>query len=287
MRQRLIDISAPECLSEWQQYSRLKLPYVFAPTQASYKFEDGTVIGSCARKVYYEQLKYNREQIADRAYSIFDHGYSFEERQLESFKVAGIYVADHVPLSFHDPERGIYVSGEADAIVKLDGKLVGVEFKTSYGYKFLHNQILGYKRSTKGDRPYLLDPLSPAPKPEHILQVMCYLYYFSFKAEPPVPYIDEWRIVYEDRGTCAKSEFVVYLDDIAGYHVPAIWHLGDTEGQVQLKQITVEGILDRYKYVYDCIISHKVPEPDFDVHQPDKDWQCGYCLFKNMCIEDN
>lgn len=288
MRTRLTDIQSPEALADWAQYARLKLPYVFSPTQASYKLESGKVIGQCARKVYYEQLKLTRDDLTQRAYSIFNFGYSFEDYQIEKFKIAGIYVADHVPISFYDTRRGIYINGEVDAIVKLDSELVGVEFKTSYGYRFLHNQILGYKREPSVKREYLLDQTYPAPKPEHLLQVMCYLYYFAYMSQPPVPKITEWRIVYQDRGTCALAEYAVSLQDIAGIHIPAVYLLTESlEEQVPLVQITVEGILDRFKYIYDKLSVSKVPDRDFDPYsEEDEDWQCRYCLFNTHCKEE-
>jgi len=288
MRTRLIDLEPPESAVEWQQYSRLKLPYVFAPTQASYKLDE-YVLGACARKTYYEQCRCLRDSLSNKAYSIFDFGLAFEARQIDIFKIAGIYVADHVPISFFDASRGIYVSGEVDSIVRIDGELVGVEFKTGYGYKFLQDQILGRNRKYKDSRPYLQDETAPCPKPEHLLQVACYLYYFTYRAQPPVPKIREWRIVYQDRGTCSMAEYVASLQDVAGFHVLRVWKLErDGEYEVPLRQITVQGILDRYKYVYDCIIRGALPNRDFDptAEGDDATWQCAYCLFKSSCVRN-
>lgn len=287
MRRRLLDVPQPESASEWKQYSRLKLPNVFAPTQASYKLGD-VVLGNCARKTYYEQLKVERASPDERAYSIFDYGSSFEDRQIENYKIAGIYVADHVPISFYDEARKLYVSGEVDAIVKLDSELIGVEFKTSYGYRFLHNQILGYAKKTKEERPYLLDKLSAAPKPEHLLQVALYLYYFTYKAQPPVPKITEWRIVYQDRGTCMAAEYMVQLRDAAGIHLLEVYKLEeDGEHLAPLREISVEGILDRFRYVLDHIETRTIPPRDFNPFasdEEDEDWQCRYCLFRQLCV---
>lgn len=285
MRHRLIDLPIHEDTQHWQIYSRLKLPNVFAPTQASAVLDDGTVLGQCARKTYYEQLRYERDMLDSRVYSIFDYGTAFEQRQIDAFKIAGIYVADHVPISFRFGD--IYVSGEVDALVNLAGTVIGVEFKTGYGYKFLRNQILGYVKRTTERRPYLLDELQAAPKPEHILQVACYLYYFAYVATPPVPKIEEWRIVYQDRGTCALAEYAVILQDVAGTHVVRVFRLEHgAEYEVALRQISIEAILQRFKYVYEHVLNRTVPSRDFNPFTKDEDWQCEYCVFKQTCIAD-
>lgn len=284
MRTRLIDLPAPELQLEWTAYSRLKFPNVFAPTQASYEFEDGLVIGQCLRKTHFEQVKAPRDSLEPRAYSIFDFGLSFEDRQLDILKRAGVYRADHVPIGFKYGD--IHLNGEVDALVELDNELVGVEFKTGYGYRFLKNQILGYSRGPNESRPYLLDQLAASPKPEHVLQVACYLYYFTVCAEYPVPKVTQWRIVYQDRGSCAMAEYAVQLEDLAGFHIVRVWKLEEAgEYEVAFRQIVVEKIFSRFERVYRNIISGRMTERDFNPFSDgSEDWQCAYCVYKSECV---
>jgi len=263
---------------------------VYYPTQASLIIDD-KVVGKCARSVYFEKTNVEKEKYNARTIRTFELGNLFEAHEIRNYQNLGIYVDDHVKFSF--PVNGISISGEADCIVILDGKYVGVEFKTSYGESFIRQHIRGYKRNPRKDpQIHLVNPLQSSPKIDHLLQVALYLYYFklllpTFSAVS----IDEWRMVYFAVDYKVGAEYVVTLEENGGLHrlvVKKVYtFLRDGENtkveDILIKDIYVEHIIERFLYIQKHIENKRIPPADYDYTSEKPDWRCNYCSYLWVC----
>ena len=281
----------------------------FYPTQAGYKFEDGTTIGKCMRALWFEKLGITGEKLSLRTRHIFEFGNLLEAYVIENHKRLGIYWKEQVPFTWII--RDIILRGRFDEIVVLDGKPVGVEIKSGSGYNFLRQHIAGYKRGPqKKSQPHLINQMQPAPKPEHLLQAAIYLLFTNTQL---VPYtggltIDEWRLEYRATDTKLGAEYRITLEENSGLHkvkVHRIYVSSNAEfesdeplidySQIELKEhieeivlkdIYVEKILERFLNVYDYIKKGIVPPADYDYtveNGKTRDWQCEYCPFSYLC----
>jgi len=263
---------------------------IYYPTQASCVI-DGKVVGKCARAVYFEKTNVEKSKLTSRTIRTFEFGNLFEKQEIYNYQKLGIYVDDHVKFSF--PMANILISGEVDCIVILDGKYIGVEFKTSYGESFLRQHIKGYKRNPKEPQVHLVNPLQSSPKIEHLLQVGLYLYYFTTILPTIAPLsIDEWRMVYFAIDYKIGAEYKTQLAKYGSMHKLQCWKIytideGNNEyelnEEILLKDIFVEHIIDRFVYIQQHIDKKIVPKADFDPSTPD--WQCAYCQYHWVCKE--
>ena len=261
----------------------------FYPTDASYEFEDGTVVGKCARAVYFSRLGIEKADYSVRTLHTFALGHNLEDHTIESHKSAGIFVAREV--SFTMPAPPIVINGRMDEIVIIDGKYVGIEIKSGHGHNFLKQHVTGYKRKpTKHSQPHILDQTQSAPKPEHLLQSGIYLYYTS-KLLPLLRgiTIDEWRLYYRAVDHKVGAEYQILLEENGGLHKLKVYKIYissdisdrvDDYEEILLKDIYIENIIARYKYIYDHIKNGMIPKADYD---KEKDWQCNYCPFAEIC----
>ena len=262
---------------------------IYYPTQASIII-DNKPCGKCARSVYFEKTNVERQKYSDRTLRTFEFGDMFENMEIKNYQKLGIYVDDHVKFSF--PVDNIYISGESDCIVILDGQYVGVEFKTSYGEGFIKQHVKGYKRKPSDLQPHLVNPLQPAPKLDHLLQAGIYLYYFS-KVFPKISHIqiNQWHLIYFAVDYKIGAEYVLELEENGGLHrlkCKKIYTLlEESEDQnveeVYLKDIYIEQVFERYKYIENYIQKQVVPPADYDYNN-EKEWRCNYCQFKWVCI---
>ncbi|HOJ95074.1 MAG TPA: hypothetical protein PK390_07525 [Fervidobacterium nodosum] len=53
--------------------------------------------------------------------------------------------------------------------------------------------------------------------------------------------------------------------------------------EVYLKDIYIEQVFERYKYIENYIQKQVVPPADYDYNN-EKEWRCNYCQFKWVCI---
>jgi CRISPR/Cas system-associated exonuclease Cas4 (RecB family) len=282
---RLLDY-ANEVLTAKAPYPNSKrLPNVFYPTEASIVVNvDGKpkMYGKCARAVYMRMtgIEPTSDKL-ERAQRIFGYGKYFEQNEIDLYKRAGIYVANNVKFSMPIPNSDSFVSGEVDGIVKIDGKYIGVEFKTSYGNSFIRQNITGYKRKGKSTGlDYTLDDLLPAPKIEHIMQVMLYMDYYRDSG------INEFHIVYSARDSMAMAEYKLWLDERAdGKRYVRVSKLeADKEVSIPIINFSTQDIYDRYIYIRRHILKNQIPPPDYDVVGK-TNWQCGYCEFRQACLD--
>lgn len=281
-------------------FSDLKMPALneFYPTDASYEFPDGTIIGKCGRSVYFARMGIEKQQYSIRTLHTFALGHNIEDHTIETHKSAGIFVAREV--SFTMPIMEIVINGRIDEIVILDGKYIGVEIKSGYGNGFLKQHITGYKRMpTKNKQPHLLDQLQAAPKPEHLLQASLYLYYTSTMLPLIKGFsIDEWRLYYRAVDHKVGAEYLLKLEENGGLHKVNSYKLyisSDESGnkddfeEIMLKDIYIEKIIERFRKVYWYIDNKLIPPADYDNSMTSddeddaKDWQCSYCPYLEFC----
>jgi hypothetical protein len=285
----LLKLSTEQVLDTTFDDLRLVTVNTFYPTQASYLFSDGTLIGQCARKVYLEKTGVSPSKLSARAYRIFDFGNIFEEHEINNYKKLGVYVKDHVKFGFpFGKDMNLLLSGEADVIAKIDDKYIGVELKTSYGHSFISQHIKGYKRNPKkNDQYHIIDPLQSAPKAEHLLQVALYLYFFDVYAPKNgiATKISDWRIIYMARDMLIGAEYKVWLEEVSGDYVVKTkkifsTEVGDMNEDIKLRDIYVGGILNRYEFIYEHIKNKIVPTSEYSIND---DWQCKYCKYLDLC----
>lgn len=272
----------------------------FYPTDASYEFEDGTIIGKCARAVYFSRVGVEKKPFSIRTLHTFALGHNIEDHTIESHKAAGIFVAREVSFTF--PLHKIVINGRMDEIVILDGEYVGVEIKSGHGHNFLRQHVMGYKRKpTKNSQPHLLNQLQSAPKPEHLLQAGIYLYYTQ-NVLPLIKgfAINSWRLYYRAVDHKVGAEYLLLLEPNGGMHKLKVYKLYissnesdkiDDFEEIMVKDIYVEKIFERFQKIYDYIEQGIVPPADYDITPKEDgsdsatDWQCNYCPYAHICKE--
>jgi len=174
--------------------------------------------------------------------------------------------------------------------VILDGKYVGVEIKSGHGYNFLKQHVTGYKRKpTKNSQPHLIDQTQSSPQPEHLLQAGLYLLY----TETMMPLlngikIDEWRLYYRAVDNKVGAEYQLLLEENGGLHRVKVYKLYissdesdkfDDYEEIQIKDIYIEQVIDRFKRTYLYIQDNVIPRADYGKG----DWQCDYCPYQELC----
>jgi hypothetical protein len=260
----------------------------FYPTSASCRDSKDELHGACLRQVAYDYYSTGKSNpySAETMYT-FELGRQIESMYIEIFKRMGIFVGDHI--KFYNPD--FHVSGELDMVVRESpgsNVIYGVECKTSYGDYFKMAQITG--------RP----GVPPAPKEEHLMQVMMYLDNF-----PKLPY---FKLIYLGRDKFDRTEYTIRLVDLDGDKFPEITH---TDGHTIIdSRFSIARIYNRYKDLAAYIRNKQLPPRDYrptmtaeemkvalDAGQITKakmksfekgdiktaDWRCRYCNHKNLC----
>jgi hypothetical protein len=250
--------------------------------------------GSCLRAVAYDWFEVGKSNPlkAESLYT-FGVGKHIELMLVDWCKEMGIFAAHNV--KFFNPDFG--VSGELDLVLKESPGspiLYGVECKTSYGDYFKTEVITG-----RAGKP-------PAPKEEHVMQVMMYLDNF-----PTLPY---FRLVYIGRDRFDRTEYIVRLKEIEGDKYPEITY-PDGSNMVNLN-LSLSRIYNRYvdtkKYVTEGTLPPRDYTPEMTAEEiaeaaaagkiskakvkafergelKTADWRCRYCNHKDLCrgMEDD
>lgn len=262
----------------------------FYPTGASCVGLDDKLRGSCLRAVAFDYVSIPKSNPykAETMYT-FGVGKHIELMVVEWTKEMGIFAGHNI--KFYNPD--FHVSGELDLVLhETPGseELYGVECKTSYGDYFKMAQITG--------RP----GVPPAPKEEHVMQVMMYLDNF--------PTLNRFVLIYIGRDRFDRTEYSIRLKKIDGDFYPEITH-PDGHTVVDMN-FSVAKIYNRYKDLMGHIKSGQLPpadyrptmtqvEMDVDFAKGDvtkaqmkkfsegeimtADWRCRYCSHKDICRE--
>jgi len=258
----------------------------------------------------------------DKGAWTFEFGEAFEEKFIEYMKRAGVYYADHVRIAFpFGPDGQYQISGEMDVIAQINNEFVIIELKTGHGNNFFKQHIAGYERNHQQVLGYTLDPFVQAPKIEHLLQEMLYLYYGKemlpvITGEDP---IEKSRMIYVARDMCIGAEYDIGLKEISMRHFPDVKYVmkqgdGYVYNNVPLKPFSVEDIFDRFIYTANFVEQGKLPPRDYKPLMSEEqvkeayaagelskskmerfqkgkempmDWQCAYCQFRDLCLQED
>lgn len=245
------------------------------------EYEEDETIGKCLRASYwaFKCVKPTNPMNA-RGCRITSVGRMVERWEVDRYKEMGIWRGNNI--KFIDTDNNL--SGETDAFIydEKSKKIIGIEIKSGYGYKF-QSEVIG-KPGRKGK-----------PKLDHLMQVMLYMNYFKN--------IPLFKIVYIDRGNAARAEFDITIDKKTGSAL--------VDGKPYHEDITVPAILHRYKKLGECLDDGAVPPRDYQLQYTDEkiqllydskrlpvtlskqyertqkitigDWRCSYCDYKDHC----
>lgn len=274
------------------------------PSEASVSYvKDGKEVihGACLRSIWYKTKGYSKGPKSVNLAMKAKLGKAVERMLIEDFKNMGIHKDNNV--KFWNPEFGL--SGELDEIISPNnsGKLIMEEIKSYYGH-YANMLISGYKRP----------PIPGKPKIDQFLQAITYAYIFKEK-------IDEYRMLYFERGDGHRLEFEVGLEPIGEDYRPfwrqipgPYWNTFE-EDRVQ-QPFLFKDIIKRWKTLIGHIKNNTLPKRDYDKVYSDEtiewlwdhgelgktkyqawqkskknnplgDWQCnGYCDYQSNCERD-
>ena len=266
------------------------------PSEASVEYinECGvrSVVGKCARAIWYSIHNIEQTNPPDAVgLRKMGAGRIIEAEERRIGEEMGIVVRDNdIPDEFRCEGMGprrfikhisdeIRISGEIDMLYKVDGKYYIGELKSGYGYMFNRDII------TKGQ-----------PKKEHLMQIALYL--DTFKQ------VEQGILLYIDRGEAEKRQFIIQV-------LPNGIITVDGEAE---SIVTLNGILSRLDYVHYHSKENAPPTGDFTGFYSDQtiesyhkagiisktkynnykkgrcgflgDFQCMYCSYKQLCINE-
>lgn len=244
---------------------------------------------------------------------IWKQGDLYEEYCIQAAKASGIYIADQVQV--YIPEYN--VSGKIDLVVidPTTGKYRAVEVKSVYGYGA--NTVLG----TPGQRK---DGHLGEPRTSNLMQIGIYDWWYTSRQED----FDKSFLSYGARDTGRYAEYVIdtSVDDDDLHHIKYSGVSPNRTTQTTT-DITIENVLEQYKYIQDCVDSGEIPSRDFQLtYSEDKleklfdrgelskadsaryekrkkqieegktrlvkpvekgDWQCSRCSYKTICYAED
>ena len=247
--------------------------------------------GGCNRSSYYRMIgEPVTNPSTEYSYYINEHGKFIEEFLIDKWTRMGLWVANNVKfyVSESDPRYGFPLSGEIDCFVRTPGTtdikdVIVAEIKSYYKW-FKKRELLGTK-----DEP-------GKPAYNNLFQLMLYLDYYKNIG------IEKGKLLYTSRDEATQVEFDVRLKEINGYTHAVV-------NGVPEMNFSLEGIIARYKELWDCYKKKEMPPRDFrlvysaeemedmyskgqiskskyDGFQKGKeagDFQCGYCSYKDLC----
>lgn len=260
----------------------------FYPTSASCEGDDGILRGACNRAVAYDYMGVGKSNpySSDTMYT-FGVGKHIELMLVEWFKEMGIFAGHNI--KFFNPYY--HLSGELDVVLRESPGsdiLYGVEIKTSYGDYF--------KLSTITGRP----GVPPAPKDEHIMQVMLYLDNF--------PSLKYFVLIYIGRDKFDRTEYTIRLKEINGDFYPEIVYPNGSS-RIDMN-FSLANTYNRYKDLMNHLKKKRLPARDYRPTMTQKemdeefaagrvtknkmkafekgeiktaDWRCRYCSHKDLC----
>ena len=234
----------------------IRTKWRFWPTEASCLSEKGDVIGQCLRRSAYQWLEFDiTNPVNDFVKECGEIGCYLESRTINEFKKKGIFreelnkrsVRKQAVLLF----EGAELSGEIDILISGGTQNAGVEVKS-------------YVNSTY--------KVQAKPKEPHLLQTFLYLCLF----EPKQPYF----LIYYRPSPLSKwaTEDVIHRIDTVTMNnktYPVI------NGKID-RNISLEGIINRYKELQKYVEAKVLPKRDFTKSSK----ACEYCPYHNQCWND-
>jgi hypothetical protein len=263
---------------------------VYWPSEARVVQSDGSVLGECARKLWWRLKHRVADRAADaRVIRIRYAGNAVEDAEIGAAKRKGMHVISGAKITIPiGPE--VSISGKIDSIYRdpLTGRFIGIEYKSAYGYL--------YKSAVVGNTRH-----AGAPKIPNVMQTMLYL-------DSTAGTIDDFRIIYLERG--AFDGNTEYSISLLSNGLASIENC--LTGHTQPTTFTVQDIKDGYLTVDALSKTDVLPARDFDplyteakikamiaakqlskakqnAHKKGetlRDWQCAWCPFLFSCIKE-
>lgn len=277
------------------------------PSAASVEYinehKERTVAGKCLRRQYYEKREMPAESIeTPEGLMKAKAGDVWSDWLSDKLKEAGCWAGTEV--SFYN--KSLNLSGRIDAVIKdiNSDNLVGVEFKT-----------VGTFVSQGVIKPTAKYPL--APKEEHVLQVMLYLWHYKDYD------IDKWVLFYMNRDSFEQREHIVRLGNHDGEVYPIIMN---EMGTLDWTHLTLNNIISRWHQLELALKENKLPDRDYEVQYSNQkiiqmykrnqlnktesskvqraltkftnidnsetpiltkgDWQCRFCPYAELCYSN-
>lgn len=241
---------------------------------------------------------------------IWRAGELYEDYLIRLAQESGVYIADQVRV-YIQPNN---VSGLIDLkIINPDThKYSNVEVKSVYG--FGGNFVLGTPSARKAGK-------LGTPRESNLMQIALY----DWRTASEDNQHENSRLVYGSRDTGRYAEYEVDTRKDPNTGITHIYYQGAAPNETKEVQspITIDSILEQYKYVQDSVDSGTIPERDFDLTYTEEqidtlferkqlnkaemerhakrkeylagtrkrkiglvqkgDWQCNLCSFKNIC----
>ncbi len=186
---------------------------------------------------------------------IWEAGKLFEDHVIEQAKQSGVYVAEQVQIVI--PEYNIV--GKLDLIVRNPdtGGFIAEEVKSVYGHNA--NNILGTPTKRKLGKP----------REGNMMQLAIYDWHLKKRMSG----LEDSRLLYGARDTGRYAEFSVSAESGKGIEYQAVspW----LESPVT-SPITIDAMLQEYKYVEAAFQAGDVPNKDFDLAHSDERLQTMY-----------
>jgi len=251
----------------------------FSPTEASLVTFEGNVLGTCARKTFFNKKSIDKEDFDKympdviekhglKMMLIHEFGRQFEQVNFNALTKLGHDVVCNGKYKFNIYNTKYYMSYEFDHLLNLKGtnKVIGIEEKSGNGWNFTMQRVMGRKKANtiKEKDSYTLNPSAIAPDPSHLLQASIYLYDFITNPTNKDFELDSWRILYVTRDSMEMREFAILLENVGNLHYPKIFYLEDNNWvNVPIIPICVEDVLDRFVKIGNSIDSNIVPACDY------------------------
>lgn len=231
----------------------IRTPWRFWPSEASCISRNGEVIGRCMRRIYFEWMGEDvTNPVNDFVKKLGSIGNFLEEDARSKFKSQDIYSEEANIKEKRRFRVGIFkdavLSGEVDILIANEYQKCGIEVKS-------------YSNSTY--------KVEGQPKDPHLLQAFLYAYFYT----PEQPY------------------FMIYYRPsmISKYAERDLWHrvdwveIEDTvyaviNGKVN-KDISIEGIIDRFKAAKKYVENKELPIREFTRSSK----SCNECPYKKKC----
>jgi hypothetical protein len=228
--------------------------YSFYPSGASIKTENG-VLGSCHRQEYYSFFGYKRTgEIVPQWTLAARMGDSLHEtvtQLLNTYQKETEITVLRSEQGFYEPEHKI--SGRIDLLL----------------YDNASQEVFGCDIKTVGE--WKCGQVITEPSIDHILQCAVYLYVYQKQVPKDSKKIKEWIILYLARNETYKTkrrqhgslfeymwQFSIYFENghvVCRSQNNVVKHYND---------ITIEGILSRYKELFEKVKTRTLPDREFE-----------------------
>lgn len=342
-------MSNGESMSEWSfishvtnylkrpRFGQSKAPTLW-PSEATAivknKYDEDVIEGKCRRATYFrfltecysyykdtysvyqplvEAIRTEYIEVDNYLRWIWKQGDLYEEYCIQAAKDSGVYIADQAQV--YIPEYN--VSGKIDLIVidPLTNLYRAVEVKSVYGYGA--NAVLG----TPGQRK---DGRLGEPRSSNIIQIAIYDWWYTSRQED----FGQSLLSYGARDTGRYAEYIIDTSqDEDGLHRIKYSGISPNITAQVVTPITIENVLEQYKYIQNCIDSGEVPNRDFQLSYDEDlieklydrgelnksdtsrfekrkqqiqegktklikpvekgDWQCSRCSYRTICYEQD